>query len=349
MVNRRALVTGVTGQDGSYLAKFLLEKGYSVFGTYRRLSTPNFWRLQYLDIYDKISLIPMDMDDSSSIQRTIKESKPDEVYHLAAQSFVDTSFVIPESTANFTGLGVTRLLETIKNLDVRCRFYFAASSEMYGESGTQHARLNEKSLFAPVSPYAISKLYGYWTTSMYRKAYKMFTVSGILFNHESPLRGMEFVTRKISNEVAKIHLGLSKQLTLGNIHAARDWGYAPEYVQAIWKMLQNDEPKDYVIATGESHTVAEFLSAAFNEVDFDYKDYVKITPQLQRPAEVPALTGDASLAEKDLGWKPEAKFKKIVSMMVREDIRRWSRWAEGEKFPWDAYNYNSETKILSKT
>jgi len=346
--NKRALITGITGQDGSYLAELLLKKGYIVFGTYRRLSTPNFWRLQYLDVFDKVSLIPMDLDDSSSIQNCMEKSKPDEVYHLAAQSFVDTSFAIPETTGNFTGLGVTRVLEAIRHYDTSCRFYFAASSEMFGIEGSPHKKLNEQSPFAPVSPYAISKLYGYWSTHMYKKAYDMFTVCGILFNHESPLRGMEFVTRKITNEVAKISLGLSKTLKLGNLDAARDWGYAPEYVDAIWKMMQQDEPRNYVIATGESHTVLELVKTAFEEVGLEYSNFVKVNSHLHRPAEVPSLRGDASLADKALNWKPTVKFHKLISIMIQEDLKRWKQWLEGRKFPWDAYNYASETRVLSR-
>jgi|SRR5581483_2594972 len=348
MTNKRALVTGVTGQDGSFLTKLLLDKGYEVFGTYRRLSSPNFWRLQYLNIYHKINLIPMDLGDSFSIANCIKIAKPDEVYHLAAQSFVDTSFIIPETTANYVGLGTTRFLEAIKSFGTNCKFYFAGSSEMYGETGKQIKMLNEKSPFAPRSPYAIAKLHGYWTTCLYRTAYKMFTVNGILFNHESPLRGIEFVTRKITNEVAKILIGESKGLKLGNLYASRDWGFAPDYVEAMWQMLQQDEPSDYVIATGESHTVLEFVELAFKAVGMNYKDHVQVDERLQRPAEVDTLCGDSGLAHSEFGWKPNVNFSKLVSIMVEEDVKRWKRWINGEKFPWDAFNYPSEERIMRR-
>lgn len=347
-MGKNALITGVTGQDGSYLAQFLLDKGYNVFGTYRRLSTPNLWRLQYLNISDRISLIPMDLDDSTSIVRSMNVATPDEVYHLAAQSFVDTSFSIPESTGIYTGLAVTRFLEATKSFNPSCKFYFAASSEMYGDTGTSISKLNENSAFAPKSPYAIAKLYGYWTTRLYRGAYKMFAVNGVLFNHESPLRGLEFVTRKITNEVAKISLGLSKTLKLGNLHSSRDWGYSPEYVEAMWRMLQQDEPKDYVIATGESHTVQEFVSSAFQAVGLDYDDYVQHEAMLQRPSEVHSLCGDSAIAKQELEWEAKIKFSQLVKLMVDEDVKRWSRWMNGEKFPWDAFHYPSEVKILSR-
>lgn len=348
MANRQALITGITGQDGSYLAKFLIDKGYTVFGTFRRQSTPNLWRLQYLGIVDKIRLIPMDLDDSSSIMQCVKISKPDEIYHLAAQSFVDTSFATPESTGTYTGLAVTKFLNSIRLLDSACKFYFAASSEMYGNTGTQTKMLNEKSPFAPVSPYAIAKLYGYWTTSLYRTAYKMFAVNGILFNHESPLRGLEFVTRKITNEVAKISLGVSKELILGNLYSSRDWGYAPEYVQVMWNMLQQEEPADYVIATGKSHTVLDFAALAFKTVDLDYKDYIKTNSSLERPAEVHSLCGDSQFASERLGWKSRIRFEELVTIMVQEDVKRWKQWLAGDKFPWDAYSYPSELKIISR-
>jgi GDPmannose 4,6-dehydratase len=345
---KRALITGVTGQDGSYLAKFLIEKGYSVYGTYRRLSTPNLWRLQYLGLLDKINLIPMDLDDSGSILNSVKISDPDEIYHLASQSFVDTSFVIPESTANYTGIAVTRFLEATSSTKRDARFYFAASSEMFGETGSPLTKLDEKSAFAPRSPYAIAKLYGYWTTRMYRSAYKMFTVNGILFNHESPLRGLEFVTRKISNEVAKISLGLSKSIRLGRLDSSRDWGYAPEYVQAMWKMIQQPEPGDYVIATGEPHTVLEFVSTAFSHVGLDYEQFVQTDKKLERPAEVYHLCGDSRFASHKLDWKPNVRFAELVAIMVDEDIKRWKQFMNGEKFPWDAFHYPSEVRILSR-
>ena len=250
----KALVTGITGQDGAYLAKFLLDKGYEVYGTYRRLSTPNFWRLEYLEIFDRVNLIPADLSDTGSLVEALKISEAEEVYHLAAQSFVEASFETPVATGDITGLAVTRILEAIRQNRSNVKFYFAATSEMFGKAGLITNRpLKENDFFHPMSPYAAAKLYGYWITRTYREGYGIFAVNGILFNHESPLRGLEFVTRKVANEVAKISLGLSKELRLGNLNAKRDWGYAPEYVESMWPMLQQKEPDDYVIATGERH------------------------------------------------------------------------------------------------
>ncbi|MFH1834995.1 MAG: GDP-mannose 4,6-dehydratase, partial [Methanobacteriota archaeon] len=290
---KRALVTGLTGQDGSYLAKFLLDKGYEVYGTYRRLSTPNFWRLQYLGIFEKIKLIPVELVDSASIMGALKISKPDEVYHLAAQSFVGASFEQPIGTANVTGLGVSRILEAIRLTD-GIKFYQASTSELYGR--VHETPQNEETYFHPQSPYACAKLYGYWMTRNYREAYKMFATNGILFNHESPLRGIEFVTRKISNAVAQISLGLKKDLKLGNLETQRDWGYAPEYVESMWLMLQQKEPGDYVIATNETHSVKEFAEKAFNVAGLDWQDYVKTDKKYLRPLEVEILQGDYSKA-----------------------------------------------------
>lgn len=254
---KKALITGITGQDGAYLTKFLLDKNYEVYGTYRRLSTPNFWRLQYLDVFDRINFIPVDLTDMSSIIEALKISEPDEVYHLAAQSFVEASFETPVATAEVTGVSVVKILEAIRQNRQDVKFYFASTSEMFGKTGFLNNKhlLNENDPFYPMSPYAAAKLYGYWTTRIYREAYNIFAVNGILFNHESPLRGLEFVTRKICNEVAKISLGLSDEIRLGNLQAKRDWGYAPEYIEAMWLMLQQNKPEDYVIATGEAHSV----------------------------------------------------------------------------------------------
>lgn len=347
---RRALITGITGQDGAYLAKFLLEKGYEVFGTYRRLSTPNFWRLEYLGIFDKIYLIPADLSDMSSIIEALKISEPHEVYHLAAQSFVEASFETPIATGDVTGLSVTRILEAIRQNYPDIKFYFAATSEMFGKTGllVNGRPLNENDIFYPMSPYAAAKLYGYWITRIYREAYNIFAVNGILFNHESPLRGLEFVTRKIANEVAKIALGLSKELKLGNLNAKRDWGYAPEYVESMWLMLQQKEPDDYVIATGEAHSVKEFVEKAFEIVGLNWRKYVKIDKRFFRPLDVPLLIGDYSKAERKLSWKPRTKFNKLVEIMVKEEISRWERWLKGERFPWDAPNYPSEARILTR-
>jgi len=344
---KRALITGITGQDGAYLAKFLLEKGYEVYGTYRRQSSPNFWRLQYLEIFDKVNLIPIDLTDTSSILEAIKISEPDEVYHLAAQSFVGASFETPIATGDVSGLAVTRILEVIRQVNPEIKFYQASTSELYGNSRSE-GLLDEETQFRPASPYAAAKLYGYWITRIYREAYGIFAVNGILFNHESPLRGLEFVTRKISNAVAKIALGLEKELRLGNLEAKRDWGYAPEYVESMWLMLQQDEPDDYVIATGEAHSVKEFCEIAFNIVGLDLQEYVKVDKRFMRPLDVNYLCGDYSKAKKKLGWKPRTKFKQLVKIMVDEDLNRWERWLNGEKFPWDAPNYPSEYKILTR-
>jgi len=346
---KRALITGITGQDGAYLAKLLLEKGYEVYGIYRRLSSPNFWRLQYLGIFNRINLIPGDLSDMSSIIEALKISEPNEVYHLAAQSFVGASFETPIATTEDTGLAVARFLEAIRQNCNGIKFYFAATSEMYGKTGLEINRpLNENDPFKPMSPYAAAKLYGYWITRIYREGYDIFAVNGILFNHESPLRGLEFVTRKIANEVAKIALGLSRELRLGNLKAKRDWGYAPEYIEAMWLMMQEKEPDDFVIATREAHSVQEFVEKAFNFVGLDWQEYVKVDKRFFRPLDVPCLVGDYSKAEKKLGWKPRVKFDKLVKIMVREELNRWERWLKGERFPWDAPNYPSEAKILTR-
>ncbi|RLE64359.1 MAG: GDP-mannose 4,6-dehydratase [Thermoprotei archaeon] len=347
---KKALITGITGQDGAYLAKFLLDKGYDVYGTYRRLSTPNFWRLEYLEVFDKVNLIPADLSDTGSIVEALKISQPDEVYHLAAQSFVGASFETPVATGDVTGLAVTRILEAIRQTCPETKFYFAATSEMFGKTGLLNGgkSLNEGDFFYPMSPYAAAKLYGYWITRIYREAYGIFAVNGILFNHESPLRGLEFVTRKVANEVAKISLGLSKELRLGNLEAKRDWGYAPEYVEAMWLMLQQKEPDDYVIATGEAHSVKELVEKAFGIVGLDWKEYVKVDRRFFRPLDVPCLVGDYSKAKRKIGWEPRTRFDKLIEIMVEEEVDRWERWLRGERFPWDAPNYPSENRILTR-
>lgn len=344
------MITGITGQDGAYLAKFLLDKNYEVYGTYRRLSSPNFWRLCYLDIFDKINLIPIDLNDMSSIVEALKIAKPDEVYHLAAQSFVEASFETPVSTAEVTGISVVKLLEAIRQNSQDVTFYFAATSEMFGRTNSLNngRKLGENDIFSPMSPYAAAKLYSYWITRIYREAYNLFAVNGILFNHESPLRGLEFVTRKVSNEVAKISHGLSQELRLGNLEAKRDWGYAPEYVEAMWLMLQQKNPEDFVIATGEVHSVKELVEKAFDVVGLCWQDYVKVDKRFFRPLDVPLLVGDNSNAERKLGWKPRTNFDKLVEIMVKEDVSRWEKWLNGERFPWDAINYMSENKILTR-
>jgi len=344
---KKALITGITGQDGAYLAKFLLEKGYEVYGTYRRLSTPNFWRIQYLNIFEKINLISADLIDEGSMFEAIKISKPDEIYHLAAQSFVGASFEQPIGTGDITGLGVTRVLEVTRQVNPNIKFYQASSSELYGKGEIQAQ--NENTKFLPVSPYAAAKLYGYWMTKIYREGYNIFACNGILFNHESPLRGLEFITRKVSNGVAEIVNGARKELKIGNLDAKRDWGYAPEYVECMWQILQQKEPDDYVIATNESRSIRELLEKAFDIVGLDWQEYVKVDKRFLRPVDVEFLQGDYSKAKKKLGWEPKVKFDKLVDIMVKEDLNRWERWQKGEKFPWDAPNYPNEFKVLTRS
>lgn len=343
---KRALITGITGQDGAYLAKFLLDKNYEVFGTYRRLSTPNFWRLQCLSIFEEVQLISADLVDSGSMVEAIKISEPEEIYHLAAQSFVGASFEQPISTGELTGLGVTRILEAIRQINPDIKFYQASTSELYGRGHS--SSLTENASFQPASPYATAKLYGYWLTKLYREGYDIFTCNGILFNHESPLRGLEFVTRKISNAVAKIALGIEKELRLGNLDAKRDWGYAPDYVEAMWMMLQQRTPDDYVIATNQSHSVKEFAEKAFDVTGLDWQEYVKVDENFLRPIDVNFLQGDYAKAKEKLGWKPKVNFDKLVEKMVKEDLSRWKRWQKGERFPWDAPSYPNEDKIISR-
>jgi len=345
---KRALITGITGQDGAYLAQLLLNKGYVVYGTFRRSSTPNFWRLQDLDIVDKVRLIPIELVDTTSITRAVTTSEPDEIYHLAAQSFVGISFEEPVGTGQVTGLGVTRVLEVVRQLNPRIRVYQASTSELYGNASRGGRPCNEASPLAPVSPYAAAKLYGYWMTRLYREAYGLFACNGMVFNHESPLRGLEFVTRKISNGVAKIALGLTDSLTLGNLKARRDWGYAPEYVEAIWLMLQQDKPDDYVIATGEARSVEEFAEEAFRLVGLDWRNHVRVDPALVRPIDVGFLQGDPQKAKEVLGWQARTRWGELVEIMVRLDLERWQRWVKGEKFPWDAPNYPEEAIYLLK-
>lgn len=341
-----ALITGITGQDGAYLAKFLLDKGYKVYGTYRRLSTPNFWRLQYLNIFENVNLIPADLIDAASLIEAIKVSNSDEIYHLAAQSFVGASFEQAISTSDVSGLGVTRVLEAIRQTNPDIRFYQASTSELYGRGNS--VPQSENTPFHPSSPYAVAKLYGHWFTKIYRDGYGMFTCNGILFNHESPLRGLEFVTRKITNSVAKIALGIDNKLELGNLDTKRDWGYAPEYVESMWLILQQKEPDDYVIATNETHSVKEFIKKAFDVVGLDWQEYVKINNKYLRPLDVDFLQGDHSKATKQLGWKPKTKFNELVEIMVKEDLKRWEGWQNGERFPWDASNYPGDEKILTR-
>ena len=334
---KSALITGITGQDGAYLAKLLLKKNYKVFGTFRRLSTPNFWRLSYLGIDKDVNYIPADLIDTPSLIEAIKTSEPDEVYHLAAQSYVGSSFDQPLTSGEFTGLAVTRMLESIRLFDPQIKFYQASSSEIFGKVNVKSQ--NENSSFAPQSPYAAAKVYAYWMTKMYRDGYGLFAANGILFNHESPLRGLEFVTRKITNSVARIKLGLQKELKLGYLDSSRDWGYAPEYVEGMWKILQYKKPEDYVLSTGQSHTVKEFVNEAFSYLDLKWEKHVKSDKNLYRILEVKTLNGNSSKAKKYLKWEAKTKFKDLVKIMVDKDLERWQDWQKGKRFPWDAANY----------
>jgi GDPmannose 4,6-dehydratase len=313
---KKALITGITGQDGSYLAEFLLEKGYRVAGIVRRSSTESFERIDH--IKNKVELKQADLLDQLSIIDAIKEFEPDEIYNLAAQSFVPTSWNQPILTAEFTALGVTRMLEAIRHINKNIKFYQASSSEMFGK--VQQIPQNEKTPFYPRSPYGVSKVYAHWITVNYRESYNIFACSGILFNHESPRRGREFVTRKVTEGAAKIKLGLSKELRLGNFEAKRDWGYAKDYVRAMWLMLQQKEPSDYVIATGKEHSVKKLVEIAFGHLGLKWEDYVVIDPALLRPAEVDHLVGDYSKAKKELGWEPQVNFEKLIEMMVEADM-----------------------------
>lgn len=313
---RKGLITGITGQDGSYLAELLLEKGYDVYGLVRRSSVEKFDRINH--IRDYLKLVQGDLIDQSSLDEAIRTIAPDEVYNLAAQSFVPTSWNQPVLTAEVTGIGVTRVLEALRKYKPDAKFYQASSSEMFGK--VREAPQNEKTPFYPRSPYGASKVYAHYIAVNYRESYGIFACSGILFNHESPRRGLEFVTRKISHGVSKIKMELSKELRMGNLEACRDWGYAPEYVEAMWLMLQRDEPDDYVIATGETHSVKDFLQLAFNYVGLEWEDYVVTDKSLIRPAEVDHLVGDSTKAREKLGWKPHTDFKRLVEVMVEADL-----------------------------
>ncbi len=315
---KSALITGITGQDGSYLAELLLEKGYEVYGLIRRLSTPNISRIEH--IFDKINLVEGDLTDQSSLNNALKKIQPDEVYNLAAQSFVGTSWNQPVLTGDVTGMGAVRLLEAVRYFCRDARIYQASSSEMFGK--VSEMPQNENTKFYPRSPYGYAKVYAYWACVNYRESYNMHISNGILFNHESPRRGLEFVTRKITDGTARIYHGLSKELKLGNLDSKRDWGYAGDYVKAMWLMLQQEEPGDFVVATGESHSVREFMKLAFNEVGLNWEEHVKIDPKLFRPAEVDYLVGDYSKAKRALGWEPEVNFEELVRMMVKADIER---------------------------
>jgi GDPmannose 4,6-dehydratase len=313
-----ALITGVTGQDGSYLAEFLLSKGYEVVGMVRRSSTVTCERIQH--IQDDLTIVQGDLHDQSSLVALLEEYKPDEVYNLAAQSFVATSWSQAVLTGEVTAMGVTRMLESIRLVNPQARFYQASSSEMFGKVVETPQR--ETTSFYPRSPYGVAKVYGHWITVNYRESYNLFAVSGILFNHESPRRGLEFVTRKISNGVARIKLGLDKELHLGNLDAQRDWGFAGEYVQAMWHMLQQERPEDFVVGTGETHSVREFCELAFNHVGLNYQDYIVKDPRFMRLSEVDRLVADSAKARQKLGWSPRVGFKDLVAMMIEADLKR---------------------------
>lgn len=317
----RALITGITGQDGSYLAELLLEKGYEVFGMVRRASTESFDRINH--IKDKITLVQGDLLDQLSLISIIEEHKPNEVYNLAAQSFVPTSWTQPVLTGEFDAIGVTKMLEAIRLVDKNIRFYQASSSEMFGK--VHEVPQKETTPLYPRSPYGVAKVYGHWITINYKESYGIHASSGILFNHESPRRGLEFVTRKITDGAARIKLGLSKNLALGNLDSKRDWGFAGDYVKAMWLMLQEEEPENFVIATGKTHSVEDFVRTAFSYVDLDYKEFVTTDPRFVRPAEVDLLLGDPSYAKEKLGWEPSVSFEQLVKMMVDADLERLSK------------------------
>ncbi len=318
-MTKQALITGITGQDGSYLAEFLMEKGYRVFGLQRRSSTITTARLEHL-LQEGLELISGDLIDQNSLIHALELAAPDEVYNLGAQSFVPASWDQPVLTGEVTGLGVTKMLEAIRLVNPKIRFYQASSSEMFGK--VQQTPQSETTPFYPRSPYGVAKVYGHWITINYRESYDLFAVSGILFNHESPRRGLEFVTRKVTNSVAMIKAGLDKELRLGNLEAKRDWGFAGDYVRAMWLMLQQETPEDYVIATGETNTVQRMVEIAFARAGLDWEKYVVVDPKFYRPAEVHLLQGDSSKARRQLGWKPEVDFSGLIEMMVDADIER---------------------------
>ncbi len=315
-MSKRALITGITGQDGSYLAEFLLAKGYEVFGMVRRSSTETIQRIDH--IKDQVTLLQGDLLDQASVVKVIEEAHADEIYNLAAQSFVPTSWSQPVLTGQFTALGVSRMLEAIRQVAPEARFYQASSSEMFGK--VREVPQTELTPFHPRSPYAVAKAYGHHITVNYRESYGLYAASGILFNHESPRRGLEFVTRKITDGVARIKLGLADELRLGNLDSQRDWGFAGDYIEAMWMMLQRDEPDDFVIATGETHSISDFLDIAFGHVDLEWQKYVKKDPRFMRPAEVDQLIGDYSKAKRILGWEPKVAFNDLVTMMVDADM-----------------------------
>ena len=322
-MTKKALITGITGQDGAYLSRFLLDKGYDVYGLLARRSSPTTWRLQYLNVLDKVKLIDGDLTDIASIIRALNVSKPDEVYNLGAQSFVATSWEQPLLTADATGLGALHILEALRQVRPEARFYQASTSEMFGK--IQEPMQSEKTPFYPRSPYGVSKLFAHWMTINYRESFNIFGCSGILFNHESPLRGIEFVTRKVTDAVARIKLGVQNGLSLGNIDAKRDWGFSGDYVEAMWAMLQQDTPDDYVVATGRTTTVRDMCKIAFDYVGLDYNQYVTIDPKFYRPAEVEILLGNPAKAKAHLGWEAKTSLHELITMMVEADLERVKR------------------------
>lgn len=319
-MSKTALITGITGQDGAYLARLLLQKGYAVHGLIARRSTDSTWRLRELGIHEDVRLLNGDMTDTASLMRAVEKARPTEVYNLAAQSFVGSSWDQPEFTADVDAIGVTRLLEAIRIVSPTSRFYQASTSEMFGRA--QEEKQDEDTAFYPRSPYGVAKLYGHWITKNYRESFDLHASSGILFNHESPLRGIEFVTRKITDGAARIKLGKSSELSLGNLDAKRDWGFAGDYVEGMWLMLQQERPDDYVLATGETHTVREFCRLAFSHAGLDYERYVKMDPAFMRPAEVEVLLGNPTKAQRKLGWTARTSLRQLVEMMMEADLRR---------------------------
>ena len=345
---KKALITGITGQDGAYLARFLLSKDYEVSGLYRRTSSPNFWRLQALDVIDRVRMVPGDVTDSAALAQAIQSVQPDEVYNLAAQSFVGASFDSPISTGDVDGLTVPRILEILRNYHPETRYYQASSSEVFGNSYDGSRAMDETTATDPASPYAAAKLYAQHMTRTYREGYGMYAVSGILFNHESPLRGLEFVTRKISDGAARIKLGLADTINLGNLDSKRDWGYAPEYVEAMWLMLQQPTPDDYVIATEEAHSVREFAEASFSALGLSAGDHIVMDSEMLRPIDVNHLVGDPSKAREQLGWRHKVGFAELAELMVLQDLERWERHLRGEIFAWDAPNALRDSSVSGR-
>ena len=348
---KKALITGITGQDGSYLAEFLLSQGYQVYGIKRRSSSFNTARVDSVlpDWHERDARLLLhfaDLADSTSLVKLLYRLQPDEIYHLGAQSHVKVSFEIPEYTGDITALGTTRLLEAIREAGIKTRFYQASSSEMYGRAS--EVPQSETTPFRPRSPYACSKVYAYWMTVNYREGYGLFACNGILFNHESPRRGETFVSRKVTRAVARIRAGLQDRLFLGNLEAKRDWGYAPEFVEAMWLILQQDKPDNFVIATNESHSVREFVEKAFSVVDLNWQNYVHVDKKYKRPLDVKFLQGDYSKVKAHFGWQPKIKIDKLTEIMVTSDLNCWQKWLKGDRFPWDAPCYPDENRILSR-